>query len=225
MAKRRKIRPKARPKARNKTKQSPYFSPDFFPTGIGGPNNAFGGQFHVGGGMDEARLKMDQAIAASTAEQGRQGQAQGFLEYLTEIQQNPFSIVPALQAYGASGGGNLGPAAALAASGGRGQPSPYGDIADNLIRSLRDYTGGTDINPMTGMPYTALEMGGERKKAGVDAYKQWLTDQQKKKNAPKGNKGKKPKGKYLQGEYTGPNTPAVDAYKQFLENKRAGVTQ
>ena len=118
--------------------------------------------YNVGGGQIQAEQALAALQASQQAELSRQQVGQGLLGYLTDIQRDPFSIVPAMRAYGATGGGTLGGAAALAASGGRGQPSPYGQVAGNLIRSLSEFSGGTEINPYTGAPFTPMELGQAR---------------------------------------------------------------
>lgn len=116
-----------------------------------GPMLAGGGQIQAEQGFREAEL-------ATMMEEQRLGAGRQLMEYLTRIQQDPFSIVPALQAYGAAGGGTLGPAAALAASGGAGQPSPFGELQSRLMRVLSEQAGATLINPHTGQPFLPHEM-------------------------------------------------------------------
>lgn len=104
---------------------------------------------NAGGGLDWATLNLQSIIAAQQAELARQQLGSGFLEQIMDTQRDPFSIVPALQLYGGAGGGTLAPHAALAAGGGAIQQSPYGDIAQKLIDSLAQFTGGANP-PVTG---------------------------------------------------------------------------
>lgn len=90
----------------------------------------------VGGGQEQARLALEAAELAQQGELARLAMGQQLLAHLSDIQRDPFSIVPALQAYGAAGGGTLAPAADLYASGGRGRPSPYGGLYDLLLAEL-----------------------------------------------------------------------------------------
>ena len=101
-----------------------------------------GGQQQAQQAMDAARLAIEAKDLEQRAELGRLGLGQQLLEHLSGIARDPFSIVPALQAYGVAGGGTLAPAVDLAATGGRGRPSPYGDVYEQLIRRLSGETLG-----------------------------------------------------------------------------------
>src|SRR3990172_1738130 len=61
----------------------------------------------VGGGIDQARLDLDAAIAAGQLKMAQKGLGFSLLDYATGVQRDPFSIVPALQYYGAAGGGTM----------------------------------------------------------------------------------------------------------------------
>ena len=121
---------------------NPSAPPDL-PGGAPPPPPADEDLLNAGGGIDWARLNLDTTELAQRMELARQQTALGFLENIMETQRDPFSIVPALQLYGAAGGGTLAPHAALAEGGGAIQQSPYGDIAQQLIESLARFTGGT----------------------------------------------------------------------------------
>jgi len=111
------------------------------------PNNPF--VYNVGGGLDQAQMNLGSAQLAQAGELGRRQLGMDFLSKLLSIQQDPFSIVPALQAYGASGGGVLAPATAFAQTGGAGTPSPYGGLVDKLLSDLGDFavTKGSEAKP------------------------------------------------------------------------------
>lgn len=113
--------------------------------------------YTVGGGQQQAQQGFDALNLAQQMEGSRNQMGMSLLDYITKVQQDPFSIVPALQMYGQAGGGTLAPAAALAASGGQ-MNSPYGDIAANLIRNLSTFAGGAPVNPKTGRSFTPDEM-------------------------------------------------------------------
>ena len=126
--------------------------------GLPGPLLVGGGQEQAQQALDAARLAIEardaqqrniisQRDIQARMELGRLGIGQGLLEHLTSVQRDPFSIVPALQMYGTAGGGTLAPAAALAASGGRGLPSPYGNVYEELLRRL---SGGVMTNEPIG---------------------------------------------------------------------------
>lgn len=110
--------------------------------------------YSVGGGQYQQQSALDAFLAAQAAELARRGMGQGLLDFITETQRNPFSIVPALQQYTAAGGGPLASAAAFAGTGGAGSPSPYGAIAQQLIEGLAEFTGGTPYDPNTGRNFT-----------------------------------------------------------------------
>ena len=101
------------------------------------PNNPF--VYNVGGGYDQAQMNLESMRLAQAGELGRRQFGSGLLETLMGVQQDPFSIVPALQAYGAAGGGTLGPVSAFAQSGGAGMPSPYGGLVDRLLADLSSF--------------------------------------------------------------------------------------
>ena len=146
--------------------QSPNYSNPTYTgnTSVPGPMfNPYGGQYTVGGGQIQAEQELQAAELAQRMEMARMQLGQGVMGYLTDLQRDPFSIVPALQAYSASGGGTLAPNAAMVQSGGLGQPSPYGDIVGNLIRGLSEFAGGANINPVTGRPYTPNELAEQRR--------------------------------------------------------------
>ena len=95
----------------------------------------------VGGGQEQARLALEAAELAQQGELARMGMGQQLLSHLADIQGDPFSIVTALKGYGAAGGGTLAPAADLYASGGRGRPSQYGAIYDQILTRLGGIAG------------------------------------------------------------------------------------
>lgn len=121
------------------------------------PYNPF--TYNVGGGLDQANMNLQAAQLAQAGELGRRQFGSNLLNQLFSLQQNPFSIVPALQAYGASGGGVLAPATAFAQTGGAGAPSPYGGLVDRLLSDLAGFavTRGSEAPPAAsyerGTPY------------------------------------------------------------------------
>lgn len=123
---------------------------------------------NIGTGTQQAEQQMTALKDAQQAELSRMQMGQGLLSTLIDVQRDPFSIVPALQAYQGAGGGTLGSATALAASGGRGQPSPYGRLASNLMANLGAFSGGADINPHTGQPYSPGELAYLRQTQAVN---------------------------------------------------------
>lgn len=99
----------------------------------------FGGSapfLNIGGGFAEAERLSDLFTRTEEARAARKTAGLDLLTQLLDIQQNPFSIVPALQAFGAAGGGTLAPAVDLARTGGVGRPSPYGSLIDSLLSDL-----------------------------------------------------------------------------------------
>jgi len=128
-----------------------------------GQLSPYGGTMNVAGGGQQAEFNLAALDLAQQMETTRQTTGFQLLDYLTQLQKDPFSIVPALQAYTAAGGGSLAPAVAFqgsggaGASGGAGMPSPYGEIADRLIAGLAEFSGAAPVNPYTGLPYTPAE--------------------------------------------------------------------
>jgi hypothetical protein len=159
-------------------KAQPKYSPNFAPTGRGGPDDVYGGVMNVGGGRDDAEMRLQAQQQASAMELSRQQMGMGLMQNIQDTMRDPFSIVSALQMYGKAGGGTQGPAAALAASGGRGAPSPYGEIADRLMRGLSEFSGATPINPTTGQPMNPQEMAYLRQLSGQDIMARGGTQQQ-----------------------------------------------
>lgn len=94
----------------------------------------------VGGGIDQAYLDLEIAKFAQAAELARQQMSMGLLEYVTKTMADPFSIVPAMQLYGSMGGTPLASHDALIGTDNVGQPSQYGDLADQLIAGLKQFT-------------------------------------------------------------------------------------
>lgn len=132
----------------------------------------------TGGGDIQAQQGLQGLDIARLMEQQRQQIGQSLLGYLTDVQRDPFNIVSALQASGQAGGGMLGGAAAFAESGGRGMPSPYGEISSRLIRGLSEFAGATPVNPQTGQPMTPAQMDQLRKVTGGDILRRGGTQQQ-----------------------------------------------
>ena len=101
------------------------------------PNNPF--VYNVGGGANDAErlLSMFQAVEAARA--ARKSTGLGLLDTLINVQQDPFSIVPALMAYKSAGGGVQAPVSAFGATGGAGTPSPYGGLVDRLLGDLSTF--------------------------------------------------------------------------------------
>jgi len=71
-------------------------------------------------------------------EQARMGLGQSLMNELVRQQQDPFNIVTALQAYGATPSATP-MAADIAATGGLGRPSPYGNLVEQLTQSLASF--------------------------------------------------------------------------------------
>ena len=109
----------------------------------------------VGGGEAQARLNLDAFEAAQRAEVARQQVATNLLGFLGEVQQNPFSIVPALQSFSAAGGGTNALGEAFAATGGQGMTSPFGPAVDALIQSLLGFSLTPPADPATPPPLSA----------------------------------------------------------------------
>ncbi len=105
-------------------------------------SNLFG-DFLVGGGLDQATLNID---AFRATEEGSRGRAAGGLDLLRELkdlQRNPFNLVAALQASAAAGGGTLGPASALFASGGKqDEDLQLSTLIQQLIGGLGEFALG-----------------------------------------------------------------------------------
>ena len=103
----------------------------------------------VGGGQEQARLALEAAELAQQGELARMSMGQQLLAHLSDIQRDPFSIVTALKGYGAAGGGTLAPAADLYATGGRGRPSQYGGLYDQILQRLGGIAGagGAPVAP------------------------------------------------------------------------------
>lgn len=100
------------------------------------------GDFLVGGGIDQATLNLD---AFRATEEGQRGRAAGGLDLLRELkdlQRNPFNLVAALQASAAAGGGTLGPAGALFATGGKQTEDGIGTLIQQLIGGLGKFALG-----------------------------------------------------------------------------------
>lgn len=83
--------------------------------------------------FEEALLELAKLSLANQINSTRSGVGGGLLQHLTALQQNPYSIVPALQAYKAAGAG---PIATTAGQG----PSPYGAMVDQLIKGLGNFS-------------------------------------------------------------------------------------
>ena len=112
--------------------------------------------YNVGGGLNQAQMNLGTAQLAQAGELARRQFGMDFVSKLLALQQDPFSIVPALQAYGASGGGVLAPATAFAQTGGAGAPSPYGGLVDRLLSDLSNFAVTKGSEPM---PATSYERG------------------------------------------------------------------
>lgn len=167
--------------AKKKGKKKGKLGPNMAPTGQGFPDWVFGGQMNVGGGQIQAEQQLASDRLANEMQMGQMQIGQGLMGYLTDLQRDPFSIVPAMQAYSASGGGTLAPNAAMVDSGGLGQPSPYGNVVQNLIRGLSEFAGGTNINPATGQSYTPAELAAQRKQPVAKPVRRATTPKKKKK--------------------------------------------
>ena len=138
------------------------------PGGGGGPPQFRPGELSL---LQEQLAEQQRAAMAGEALSGKQhglnralgslsafGQQQqfggGLLQQLMSVQQDPFSIVPALTAFGQGpgAGGVLAPATDLARTGGQGRPAPpiFGELADQLTRALGSSSlaglGGSDQN-------------------------------------------------------------------------------
>lgn len=88
--------------------------------------------------LELVRMQLEQQM-----ELGRRELGAGLLETLLDIQRDPFSIVPALQTYGAAGGGTMAPVQAFAETEGAGWPTPYGSLIEQLLGDLVAFAGGS----------------------------------------------------------------------------------
>ena len=110
--------------------------------------NPMGGElWNLGGGADEWMRRLEEIRLAQSMNLARRQMGMGLLGSLFDIQRDPFSIVPALQAYKAGGGGTLAPAAAFAQTGGAGTPSPYGGLVDRLLADLAKFSLASEEKP------------------------------------------------------------------------------
>jgi hypothetical protein len=113
-------------------------------------SNLFGGSgsFNIAGGFNLAQLDLDAQRLALQSELSRQEFGRSLLQQLLDVQRDPFSIVPALTAFGAGGqaggGGVLAPATDLARTGGAGRPAPaaFGDLASQLLQNAGMFATG-----------------------------------------------------------------------------------
>lgn len=114
--------------------------------------------FNVGGGIDQANLKLQEQELGQLMEAFRREFGMGLLDRLLQVQQDPFNIVNAVRLAGQAGGGPQGIAGGFAQTKGLGTPSPFGDIVDRLLEDLGGFAGANPINPKTGSPFTPSEM-------------------------------------------------------------------
>lgn len=116
--------------------------------------------FNIAGGFDIANLERQSKMDAAAIEQERRNFGLGLLQELFRVQGDPMSIVPAMQAFGATGGGVNAPASALAQAteAGASNVSPFGSLAQNLLRDLGVFAGATPVNPNTGRSFTPAEI-------------------------------------------------------------------
>lgn len=98
--------------------------------------------FLVGGGVDQAQLELAGFQAEEAAFRDRAQGGSTLLDQLVDLQRDPFSLVPALQAFAASGGGTLGSATALGATGGKPQETGLGPLIQQLIDGLSEFALG-----------------------------------------------------------------------------------
>ncbi|KKN82243.1 hypothetical protein LCGC14_0310560 [marine sediment metagenome] len=125
------------------------------------PINPLSQIFNVGGGSADADRLLDIFQATELARGGRKSVGLGLLGQLFGVQQDPFSIVPALQAFNAAGGGVQAPVGAFGATGGAGAPSPFGGLVDRLLDDLAGFAAGqveapTPTPTATGTPTPSL---------------------------------------------------------------------
>jgi len=147
-----------------------------------------GDTVNAGGGLDQARLELDALDLAFRTLFGQAGIGQGLLGQLTGLQQNSFSVVPALQAYAAAGGGPNAAGQALQESGFTGQPSPYGSVVDQLIKYLSDFSTG-QLGLVGGpLPPEIVEIGGmlPGETPGEAARRKLAEDQARRAGQPSG---------------------------------------
>ncbi len=94
----------------------------------------------AGEALSGRQLGLNRALGSLGAFNQQQQFGGGLLQQLMSVQQDPFSIVPALTAFGQGpgAGGVLAPATDLARTGGQGRPAPpiFGELADQLTRAL-----------------------------------------------------------------------------------------
>ncbi|KKN40289.1 hypothetical protein LCGC14_0734990 [marine sediment metagenome] len=108
----------------------------------------------AGEALSGRQLGIDRALGSLGAFNQQQQFGGGLLQQLMAVQQDPFSIVPALTAFGQGpgAGGVLAGAVDFASTGGQGRPAPpiFGELVDQLTRSLGSSSlaglGGSDQN-------------------------------------------------------------------------------
>lgn len=100
--------------------------------------------FLVGGGVDQAQLELNTFRETEAARSARAGGGLDLLKQVTDLQRDPFSLVPALQAQAAAGGG---PLDALFAAGGKPQETGLGPLINQLIQGLSKFAGVTGETP------------------------------------------------------------------------------
>ena len=100
---------------------------------------------NVGGGFNDSLIGLAEEDLATQQQSFQQSFGLNLFQQLIGLQDNPFSLVPALQAFGAAGGGPLAPAVAFDATGGAGNPSPYGNLVQELLAGLSAFALGTGV--------------------------------------------------------------------------------
>lgn len=109
----------------------------------------------AGEALSGRQVSIDRALGSLGAFNQQQQFGGGLLQQLISVQQDPFSIVPALTAFGqgAGAGGVLAPATDLARTGGQGRPAPpiFGELADQLTKAL----GASSLSGLQGADQNA----------------------------------------------------------------------
>jgi hypothetical protein len=109
------------------------------------PQTTLGGvpaEMDVAGGQQQDQQALDAMRQASEAELARRNLGMGLMTQLQDLQRDPYNVVNAMQAYGLGGGGTTGAASSLAATGGQGRPSPYGNALETLMQQLIGFSTG-----------------------------------------------------------------------------------
>ena len=119
------------------------------------------GQFNIAGGFNLSQQELEATRLALQNRLAQKEFGRSLLQQLFDVQRDPFSIVPAITAFGQGpgAGGVLAPAVDFAASGGKGRPAPpiFGDLASQILKQLGSFATGAGGS--TGTPTKAKNSG------------------------------------------------------------------